>query len=361
MSQQGSSDVKFIVYVLVFPVEVSTLRSPFLLLTYWTNNAYKISSKSFWITHPTHKMPRLWVFFIHSGIKAKVNGRSTLQAGPRGKGQNGPYGDLFIYHLKGQVRDEEESALGDYFLGNWVEDDTSFLFFSAPSQEFVERLLTDRSDLELIEDYKMTYEQWQGRTLQPLVIEPFVIQPPWDGSDADDGRIRIILDPGLVFGSGLHPTTRDCLKAVVLLHEQCPLERVLDLGTGTGILALAAALMGAKKVLAVDLNPLSVKTAQKNIVLNGLEGSIEVVQGSADDFLEEEAELVVANIHHSVIAGLLGKEGFLKKRWFIISGLLRSEAREIRSQLDEHRLNVVHEWDHEGTWYTLLAKNGCPL
>lgn len=313
--------------------------------------------------HPTHKMPTLWVFFIHCGSRGrgKIGGRSTLQTGPLRTGQNGPYRDLFIYHLKGQVRDEEELALGDHFLGNWVEDDTSFLFFSVPSGEIVAGLVSERSNLELIEDYNLTYEQWQGSALKPLVIEPFVIQPPWEGLDGDDGRIRIILDPGLVFGSGLHPTTRDCLKAMVLLHEQYPLERVLDLGTGTGILALAAALMGAKKVLAVDLNPLSVKTALKNIVLNGLEGSIEVVHGSAEDFLEEEAELVVANLHHSVIARFLEKEGFLKKRWFIISGLLRSEAREIRSQLDEHRLNVVHEWDHEGTWYTMLAKNGRPL
>jgi ribosomal protein L11 methyltransferase len=142
------------------------------------------------------------------------------------------------------------------------------------------------------------------------------------------------------------------------LHRQSPLRSVLDLGTGTGILALAAALLGAEKVLAVDLNPLSVKTAQRNVRLNGLEGSIEVVKGRAEDFVAERADLVVANLHHSVIVNLLDKEGFLQKGWFIISGLLRSEVREIRYQLGEYDLDVVREWDHEGTWYTLLVRNG---
>jgi len=171
------------------------------------------------------------------------------------KGTSGPYRDLFIYHLKGQVREEEELALGEYFLGNWLDDDTSFLFFSVPSQENVSRLIDRRSHLELIEHYNFTYEQWQGSALRPMVIEHFLIHSPWEKADADDGKKEIILDPGVVFGTGLHPTTVDCLKAMVHLHGQSPLRRVLDLGTGTGILALAAALLGAEKVLAVAGRP----------------------------------------------------------------------------------------------------------
>jgi ribosomal protein L11 methyltransferase len=135
------------------------------------------------------------------------------------------------------------------------------------------------------------------------------------------------------------------------------LGRVLDLGTGTGILALAAALLDAEKVLAVDLNPLSVKTARKNVRLNGLEGSIEVVEGLAEDFVEETADLVLANLHHNVLLKLLGTAGFLEKRWYVLSGLLRSQVREIRDQLRERELHVTREWEQEGTWYTLLAKN----
>jgi ribosomal protein L11 methyltransferase len=273
------------------------------------------------------------------------------------KENNGPYGDLFIYHLKGQVKEQEELALGEHFLGNWVEDDASFLFFSVPSRDNVLKLVEKRCALELIEDYHFTYEQWQGSALRPMVIAHFLIHFPWEQVDVDDKKTEIIMDPGVVFGTGLHPTTEDCLKAMAHLHGQSPLGRVLDLGTGTGILALAAALLGAEKVLAVDLNPLSVKTARRNVRLNGLEGSIEVVKGLAEDFVEETADLVVANLHHNVIVKLLDKEGFLEKSWYIISGLLRSQVREIRYQLGERDLHVTREWDQEGTWYTLLVRN----
>ena len=268
-----------------------------------------------------------------------------------------PYGDLFIYHLKGRVKEQEELALGEHFQGNWVEDDASFLFFSVPSKQDVLKLIEKRSDMELIEDYHFTYEQWQGSALRPMQIGHFLIHPPWDEVDTEYKEKEIILDPGMVFGTGLHPTTQDCLKAMVYLYGQFRQERVLDLGTGTGILALAAALLGAEKVLGVDLNPLSVKTARRNIQLNGLEDSIEVVEGLAEDFVEEQADLVLANLHYDVLLKLLDTAGFLEKRWSVLSGLMRSQVKEIRDQLGERDLCVTREWDHEGTWYTLLVRN----
>ena len=273
------------------------------------------------------------------------------------KEKNGPYGDLFIYHLKGQVGEQEELALGEHFQGNWVEDGASFLFFSVPSRQSVLKLIEKRSDIELIEDYHFTYEQWQGSALVPMRIGHFLIHPPWEDVDTDGQETEIILDPGMVFGTGLHPTTQDCLRAILHLCGESILGRVLDLGTGTGILALAAALLGAERVKAVDLNPLSVKTARRNVQLNGLEGSIEVVEGLAEDFAEETADLVLANLHHSVIVKLLNNPAFLKKSWYVISGLLRSQVREIRYQLGELGLHVIREWEQEGTWYTLLVKN----
>jgi ribosomal protein L11 methyltransferase len=282
----------------------------------------------------------------------------TTESDTQRREKNGPYGDLFIYHLKGQVREQEELALGEHFQGNWVEDDASFLFFSVPSRQSVLKLIEKRLDMELIEDYHFTYEQWQGMALTPMRVAHFLIRPPWRDVHKDDRETEIVLDPGMVFGTGLHPTTQDCLRAMVHLHEKSRLGRVLDLGTGTGILALAAALLGAEEVKAVDLNPLSVKTARRNVQLNGLEGSVEVVKGLAEDFVEESADLVLANLHHTVIVKLLNSPGFMKKSWSVISGLLRSQVREIRYQLGEVGLHVIREWEQEGTWYTLLVNNG---
>ena len=270
----------------------------------------------------------------------------------------GPYHDLYIYLLEGLVKKEDEFCLGSAFLGNWVEEDTSFLFFSKPSADAMSQLLKMRPGLEVIEDHHFAYEQWQGGGLKPLKVDDFIIVPHWDRVEVSEKEIQIILDPGVVFGNGLHPTTRDCLRALAFAGRQRPFERVLDLGTGTGILAVAAALLGAKRVLAVDLNPLCVRTANENVRLNDLNGIIQVVEGLAEDFVNEDADLVIANIHKEIIGRLLQKEGFRKKDRLIISGLMRSQYREIKARLGSYDFRIVHEWDYDMTWFTMLAEKG---
>lgn len=276
----------------------------------------------------------------------------------KGRGAGKPYQDLYIYLIKGLVTEADEANLGKAYLGNWIEGESSFLFFWLPSGKSVLRVLEDRSDLELVEEYHFTYEEWQGGGLEPFRIEHFLISAPWeDNAGAGQGETKILLDPGVVFGTGLHPTTRDCLRAMVYLQREGPFERVLDLGTGTGILALAAAFLGAGRVLAVDSNPLCVKTARRNVALNHLEGTIRVVEGNAEDLIFQDAELVTANIHHDVMAGLFKNNGFPDKKWLILSGLMRSQARDVKEALKKQRFYLAHEWDHEMTWYTLLARN----
>jgi ribosomal protein L11 methyltransferase len=269
----------------------------------------------------------------------------------------GPYGDLYIYLIRGPVKEKNETAFGSAFLGNWVEDDNSFLFFSKPSFDAVSRLLKNESGMALIDDYHFTYEQWQGGPSKSIKVENLLIAPPWVKIEAHGDERKIILDPGVVFGTGMHPTTRDCLKAMVTLRKYHRMERVLDLGTGTGILALGAIRLGAQAVTAVDLNPLCVKTAKRNVLLNKLERRIRVFAGKAEDFLDVMADLVISNIHHGAVATLLGTDGFRRKGWLIISGLMRSQARDVKAELGKSGLKIIHEWDHEMTWYTFLVKN----
>jgi ribosomal protein L11 methyltransferase len=213
-----------------------------------------------------------------------------------------------------------------------------------------------RPKLEVIEDYHFTYNQWQGGGLKPLKVDDFVIIPPWDKVEASEKEIQIFLDPGVVFGNGLHPTTRDCLRAIAFTGRKRPFARVLDLGTGTGILALAAAVMGAKRVLAVDLNPLCVKTACENVRLNDLSEIIQVVEGAAENYINEPSDLVIANIHQEIIGRLVQKEGFHRKDRHIISGLMRSQHRELKEQLERHNFRILREWDYDMTWFTMLAE-----
>jgi len=267
-----------------------------------------------------------------------------------------PYKELYIYLFRGVLKKSHEADLGEAFLGNWVESDSSFLFFASPADEILDRLLRKCQELELIEHYHFTYEQWQGGRLDQIEVENFVIVAPWGELDSNKQLNQIVLDPGVVFGNGLHPTTRDCLKALAYAAKTRPFESVLDFGTGTGILAVAAVLLGAVRVLAVDLNPLCVKTAVRNVELNKLEEKIQVVKGSAESFFDEIADMVVANIHYDVIQELLVRRRFRRRDRLIVSGLMRSQARDVKAQMETLHLNIIHEWDHEMTWFTILAE-----
>lgn len=268
-----------------------------------------------------------------------------------------PYEDLFIYYLQGRVRAGGPALVG--LIGNWEEEDTTFLFFSAPAREQVNRLLAVQPQLTLVDHYEMSYDQWQGDALKPFDVGRFRISPPWQPAppenDQGASRLPLMLDPGVVFGAGTHPTTHDCLAALEMACAGGAPQNVLDLGTGTGLLALAAALLGARRVLAVDLNLLAVKTARRNIALNGLAKRVMAVQGRAEDFIAIPADLVIANIHFDVMQTLIDAPAFPGGRRFILSGLLRSESRHVETRLLQAGAKIRRRWAHEGTWYTFYG------
>jgi ribosomal protein L11 methyltransferase len=274
-----------------------------------------------------------------------------------------PYDILHIYYLKGKLPPGATRDLAD-FHGNWEEADTSFLFFAKPSLEAVEALIEPLAQVELLDQYQMRYEEWQGDKITRRRIGKFLVLPPWENAlpqttavasaDADDLQ-PLILDPGLVFGSGTHPTTRDCLAAIELALADGDMQSALDLGTGTGLLALALAALGCPKVLAVDANPLAVETARRNVGANRLEDQVLVTQGDAEKFIDACADLVVSNIHYDVMRRLLPARGFRAKKRFVLSGLLRSEAREIRQALGRMGARVLETWEQDGVWSTFYG------
>jgi len=261
-----------------------------------------------------------------------------------------PPRELFVYYLRGRPRPAPGWTPAG-FVGNWQEEDYSFLFFDRPARKVVDRLVAAQTDLELLDETAMSYEQWQGGRIEPLTVAGLHIVPPWHPAPKDAGPV-IVLDPGVVFGNGLHPTTRDCLAAVADACIETPPDRVLDLGTGTGVLALAAARWGARRVLAVDLNPLCVRTTLANARSNRLEGRVLAVQGRAEDFARLPAELMVANLHYDVMRGLLTADVLASKRRVVLSGLLRSEARKVARRLDRLPVRVRRERDGDGIWHT---------
>jgi len=272
---------------------------------------------------------------------------------------NAPYKDLYIYYIEGHLSPDHKIFYKD-FIGNWEEDEFSFLFFSSPSKEKIKYLLSAQPHLTLLDSYHMTYDDWQGGTPTPFRAGRFLIIPPWEkrwnDSDADREELQILLDPGVVFGTGTHATTHDCLEALELAFWSEKPVSVLDLGTGTGLLALAASRLGCKKIVAVDLNLLAARTAENNVQLNNVKDSVVVIQGPAEDFMDIPADLVIANIHFDVMKYLINSEGFISKKWFILSGLLRSQARDVAYMLAQKRVKILKKWESEGIWHTFLGK-----
>ena len=266
------------------------------------------------------------------------------------------YQDLYIYYIEGSLKREEESHLGLTFLGNWAEEDSSFLFFTQPSKDLVQRIIDKDKRLRLVDEFHFTYEEWLGGKVIPRKVSRFFIVPPWEDRQQDDGELKMLLNPGVVFGTSLHPTTRDSLLALLEISDKLLSYRVLDLGTGTGILAIGAALLGAERVLAVDNNPLAVKTATLNVKLNGLEESIKVREGLAENIVESPSDLLIANIHYYIILKLIKEGGFIKKKYFILSGLMRSQAMDIKLELSRYPVEIVHEWDNDMVWRTILGR-----
>jgi ribosomal protein L11 methyltransferase len=268
-----------------------------------------------------------------------------------------PHKNLYIYYFKGHLpSDATESA--DCFLGNWEEDDFSFLFFSEPSDIFINNYIVTLPEIKLLDQYKMTYEDWHGDKITAFRVNRFIITPPWEKENkiikfSDD--LEIILDPGLVFGTGAHPTTNDCLEALVTLWYDGEIKSILDLGTGTGLLAIAAAKLGCNRAVAVDFNYLAAKTALHNVNLNGLGKNILVVHGRAEELMDKASDLMISNIHYDVMKDLINTEAFLEFRYFILSGLLRSEARNIADQLKRLPVKILKTWDQDGVWHTFLG------
>ena len=265
-----------------------------------------------------------------------------------------PYQDLYIYYLSGRFR-PGRAFNPEHYIGSWEEGEFSFLFFTRPNMALVEATVNRLAGLDLLDHYHMTYEQWQGGDIVPRRIGRFVISPPWFEVGKKNADTTIVLDPGVVFGTGTHPTTLDCLEALQLVFEDTTIQSALDLGTGTGLLALAAARMGCSKVLAVDLTLLAARTAQKNVRLNGLSKRILVAQGDAEKFMDFTSDLVVTNIHYDVMKNLIGTSGFLKKKRFILSGLMRSEAACIESTMANLPVEIIRRWNQDGIWHTFYG------
>ena len=183
-----------------------------------------------------------------------------------------------------------------------------------------------------------------------------VICPSWEDYTAAPGDLVLRLDPGMAFGTGTHPTTRLCLEA---LEERVrPGDRILDWGTGSGILAIAAGLLGAGEILAIDQDPAAVDSARDNLLRNGLADRVELRQGGIESCPARAAfDLIVANITADPI--LSGLEAALARLrpggTLLLCGISEHRAQEVRAALQTGEPASLEERSDEG-WRLFAAR-----
>ena len=262
---------------------------------------------------------------------------------------------LFIYEIQGRVYPPDDLT-GEDFLGCWREGDYSYLFFRHPKEDQVKAWVATLADARYSSESVMNYADWEaGQPLQKTSMAGFHLCPVWETPAPGPGETLIRMEPGLAFGSGYHPTTRRCLELLRRVYDADPPRRVLDLGTGTGILALAALALGAQRVIAVEYNELAVLTCARNLKHNQRRSQVDLIQADARDFAHLPADLALANIHLDVLLDLLDIPEFLHKPWHIFSGILGTQLDPFLGRLQDTPLKAVEIRD-ENMWFTVLAR-----
>jgi ribosomal protein L11 methyltransferase len=262
---------------------------------------------------------------------------------------------LFIYEIEGRVYPPDDLT-GDDFLGCWREGNYSYLFFPRPMEAAVKAWVATQEGARYSSESIMNYTDWEaGQPLQKTSMAGFHLCPVWEDPTPAKGELVIRMEPGLAFGSGYHPTTRTCLELLRRVYEADAPRKVLDLGTGTGILSLAALALGAERVVAVEYNELAVLTCARNLKHNERRGDVDLIQADARDYAGLPAALTLANIHLDVLLDLLSIPEFLLKDWYIFSGILGTQLEVFRKRLKETSLKEV-ETLHENMWFAVLAR-----
>lgn len=265
--------------------------------------------------------------------------------------------DYIIEHIAGGLLLEDEDQSATTAVKFYLSSDDKiepqlaglrqFLGTIGSGQEPGSFSIKKIRNLDWIDEYR--------KSVAPLTIgEAIVISPPWERGRYP-GRTEIIIEPKMAFGTGRHETSRSCLAEL----ERLPLEgkTIFDLGCGSGILGIYAALRGASQVIGYDIDPLAVENSRENFVLNGVAAVCRAEEGSIADIpIEATYDLIVANIIKSAIVPIIGE---LKRRLrpggiLILSGLLEQDRPEIEAGLAQHGLtNFTIRQDAEWRTYTV--------
>lgn len=196
--------------------------------------------------------------------------------------------------------------------------------------------------------------KWKDFFKPEKITDRIVIKPTWEPYHAQGDEIVVDIDPGMAFGTGTHATTRACLQLIEEVVEKGDISSILDVGTGSGILSIAAARLGVSKIVAMDIDETARKVAEDNISINKVGNSVRVIDTPLDK-VSIEFGLVVANI---VAEELVRLSGLLQGRvkaggYLILSGIISEKADMVG---ESFKGLTLEKEAREGEWVSLLFK-----
>lgn len=271
---------------------------------------------------------------------------------------------------------EDTTVHWDYIdddLMKMKECETAVVFYIPDNMQGIEMLKAIRGGIESLREEtpevdfgKLTFENesireedWETawkKYYHPVRIgEHIVVCPCWEECELAPEDVKVILDPGMAFGTGTHETTRLCMA--FLEKYITPDTTMLDIGTGSGILAITALLLGTKSAVGVDIDQLSVKIAQENADLNGVGEQINLVWGDLTEKISGTYDVICANIVADVIIRLCDSvTAFMHKDTvLIVSGIIEDRCNDVFTALENAGLAII-EKNQENDWVSVVVK-----
>ena len=246
------------------------------------------------------------------------------------------YTRLYTYHLD---RKDLPAIDDPDLIGTWIEDETAILFFHRPKERLV-KSLCEAAGAKLIYEADLDYADWEaGKEIGAFTVDGFTVAPVWENSAAD-----ISLDPSVIFGSGFHPSTRLCLEGLLkyTASPEVTINTALDLGCGTGLLAIAAAKQGVGQITACDNNRLACQVASANCQRNGVEDRVTVLETDLRrQCPDTRVDLVMANLYKGLMLELFENPDFWQARLYLLSGFISSMEEELLAGLPQSGITFL--------------------
>ena len=207
------------------------------------------------------------------------------------------------------------------------------------------------------EDDSQWKDRWKEYFKPSAVSESIVVKPTWEEYHNPGDKLVIEIDPGMAFGTGTHATTSMCIKMLEKYMKKGGAETVLDVGCGSGILSIAAAKLGARDVLGIDIDETAVEVAKENIALNGVSDIASARAGDLTKGVDYRVDIVVANLMADLVM-MLSKDVAKHMTcggYFISSGILVEKEETVKEKLEEEDFNIV-ETAEEDEWCCIVAQ-----